>query len=159
MFGIYFIFLTAILLRALWNDFFSFSNLLFPIFIWTFIYLFYLEFFVSIRVSIQVSFFFFLFICIPFYLIAVWFWISSIFFSQFPSWKRDHDKYIYFLNCRIVIHCLVVWSHELVTNLLNSSNPSISLAKQWRSIQHIGLQSWKFEWICFGLWTKICCET
>ena len=39
-------FLTAILHRGLRNDFFfSFSNLLFPIFIWTFISLFYLDFY------------------------------------------------------------------------------------------------------------------
>ena len=52
-------FLTAILLRGLRNDsFFSFSNLLFPIFIWTFISLFYLDFYFSFLFGLLFSLFY-----------------------------------------------------------------------------------------------------
>ena len=91
--------LTAILHRGLWNDFFFrffFStNLLFPIFIWTFIspFQFGLLFPFSIWTLFNSFFYLFLFInsffYIPFYHIAVWFWIYSIFFLFFKSGRAS----------------------------------------------------------------------
>ena len=89
-------FLTEILHRGLRkNDFFFIlTNLIFPIFIWSFISLYSLDFYFSFFLGLPFLFFlwafspfslwtFFPLFSLDFYPIPVTFWISSIFFSHF----------------------------------------------------------------------------
>ena len=115
--------------------FFSFnSNLLFSIFIWTFVFLFNLDFYFPFLIRLFVNSFH-SFFYIPFYHIAVWFWISSIIFFLIYS----------------------LWNFETFEILLALSfkQKSTHCQKSWRSRRQLCLQD-SFPFCCL-LWFEWCC--